>query len=312
MISRSCKILAAAGLLLSGSIAAAPSFGAAGAAPELTVTVHKGGFATVNSFIISNGRSLTVIDVQRKDYEAQKLADLVRSLGLPLKQVFITHGHTDHFTGMHVFRDQFPKAPILVADEAIRRDVKDYAIYMDQGGATEAETPLERPLRPKSAAFPEGFDYENGIGLLKGTTLDFDGGGSCEVTTTYPATEAPHMATLYCKSINALFLADLGYNKVHPWMGDDITIDRVIAWKAELARIRQEYGPLDPTIYPGHGDPGSIVMLDELIRYFDDYLRIVASARNRAEAAAQITSLYPDYKEADFFLKYSLINHVRE
>ncbi len=307
MISRSFRALAAAGLTL-----AALSLPGRAASPDLTVTVHKGGFATVNSYIISNGKTLTVIDVQRKGHEAQKLADLVRSLGLPLTQIFITHGHTDHFTGMHVFRDQFPKARILVADEAIRRDVKEYAIYMDQGGATEAETPLERPLRPKSASFPEGFDYENSIGLLKGPVLNFDGGGACDVMATYPATEAPHMATLYCKSINALFLADLGYNKVHPWMGDDITIERVVAWKQELVRLRRDYGPLNPTIYPGHGDPGGMTMVDDLITYFDNYLRIVTTAKNRADAMAQITALYPDYKEADFFLKYSLINHVKE
>ena len=280
------------------------------AASPITVTVYKGGFATVNSYILSNGKSLTVIDTQRKGYEAQKLADLVRSLHLPLTQVFITHGHTDHFTGMYVFRDQFPRARILVANESIRRDVKAYAIYMDQGGATEAESPLERPLRPKSQTFPSGFDYEHTIGLLSDSKLRLTGGGVCNVSTGYPATEAHFMSTVYCPSINALFLADLGYNKVHPWMGDDITIDRVIAWRGELIKIRRDYASLNPTIYPGHGDPGDLSMLDEQIRYFDNYLRIVRAAKSREDAAAQITALYPDYKEADFFLKYSLLNHI--
>lgn len=279
-------------------------------APPITVTVHKGAFATVNSFILSNGKSLTVVDVQRKGYEARKLADLVRSMGLPLTQVFITHGHTDHFTGMYVFRDQFPKARIFVANESIRRDVKVYAIYMDQGGATEAESPLERPLRPKSSAFTGGFDYERTIKLLPAAKLRLTGGGSCNVSTGYPATEAPHMATIYCPSINALFLADLGYNKVHPWMGDDITLERVAAWRAELLRIQEHYRPLNPVVYPGHGDPGTMSMIDAQIRYFDDYLRIVASAKNREDATTQIAALYPDYKEADFFLKYSLLNHI--
>lgn len=278
--------------------------------PPIKVTVYKGGFATVNSFILSNGKSLTVIDVQRKRAEAEKLADLVRSLRLPLSQIFITHGHTDHFTGMYVFRDQFPKARIRVANEAIRRDVKAYAIYMDQGGATEAESPLERPLRPKSAAFPRGFDYERTIGLLPSGGLMLKGGGRCGIETGYPATEAPHMTTLYCPSINALFLSDLGYNKVHPWMGDDITLDRVMAWRRELVRIRDKYGPLHPTVYPGHGDPGDLSMVDTQIRYFDDYLRIVASAKSRDDATAQIVALYPDYGETDFFLKYSLLNHL--
>lgn len=278
--------------------------------PPIRVTIYKGGFATVNSFILSNGKSLTVIDVQRKRAEAEKLADLVRSMHLPLNQVFITHGHTDHFTGMYVFRDEFPKARIRVANEAIRHDVKAYALYMDQGGATEAESPLERPLRPKSASYPQGFDYERTIGLLPSSKLELKGGGSCTIDTGYPATEAPHMTTLYCPSINALFLSDLGYNKVHPWMGDDITLERVVAWQNELRRIREKYGPLNPTVYPGHGDPGDLSMVDTEIRYFDDYLRIVASTKNRDEATAQIVALYPDYAEADFFLKYSLLNHI--
>ena len=278
--------------------------------PPITVTVFKGGFATVNSFILSNGKSLTVIDVQRKGYEAEKLANLVRSLQLPLTQVFITHGHTDHFTGMHVFRDQFPQARILVANDSIRRDVKAYAIYMDQGGATEAESPLERPLRPKSRSYPSGFDYERTIGLLPNSSLKLTGGGTCKVSTGYPATEAPFMSTVYCPSINALFLADLGYNKVHPWMGDDITLARVVAWRAELIKIRRDYARLNPTVYPGHGDPGDLSMLDAQIGYFDNYLRVVRTAKSREQAAAEIVALYPDYKEADFFLKYSLLNHL--
>ena len=309
MTTRTCKTLLAVGFvaLVAGMPARADK-----APPALSVTVYKGGFATVNSFVISDGHSLTVIDVQRKGYEAQRLAGLVRAMGLPLRQVFITHGHTDHFTGMHVFRDQFPSVPILVADEEIRRDVKEYAIYMDQGGATDAETPLERPLRPKSTTWPDGFDYEHTISLLAHPTLDFQSGDHCTVTTRYPATEAPHMSTLYCPSINALFLADLGYNKVHPWMGDDITLERVRAWRQELIRIRALYGARHPKIYPGHGDPGTIRLVDDQIRYFDNYLRIVTTAHSRADAARQIKALYPDYKEADFFLKYSLINHIPE
>ena len=93
-------------------------------------------------------------------------------------------------------------------------------------------------------------------------------------------------------------------------MGDDITIDRVVAWRGELVKIRRNYASLNPKIYPGHGDPGDLSMLDEQIRYFDNYLRIIKSAKSREEASAAIIALYPDYKEADFFLKYSLLNHL--
>jgi glyoxylase-like metal-dependent hydrolase (beta-lactamase superfamily II) len=285
--------------------------GCAGADQPLKVEVYKGDFATVNSFIFSNGKSMVVMDVQRKSSEARKLADLVKAKRLPLTHVFISHGHTDHFTGMDVFHRQFPQAKIVVASEAIRHDVKAYAIYMNSGGETGAEPALEPALIPKSADRPNGFDYEQTIGILPSNTLTLDGGGTLQIDSSYGASEAPHMTTVYSRDLNALFLTDFGYNKVHLWMGDDIDRKRVAAWRAELVKLKSRYAPLEPTIYPGHGDPTDISLFDEMIRYIDDFLRVTAQARSREQAMAEMIALYPDYRQADFFLKYSVENHVK-
>lgn len=280
-------------------------------ANDLKVELFKGGFATVNSFIFSNGKSLIVMDVQRKTYEARKLADVIRSKQLPLTHILISHGHTDHFTGMDLFHKEFPEAKIVVASEDIKRDIKNYAIYMDTGGETGAEPALEPALRPKSAENPGGFDYENIIQVLPSNTLTLDGGGTLEITTDYKPTEAPHMATVYSRDLNALFLSDLGYNKVHLWMGDDITRQRIANWREELVRIKSRYAALNPKVYPGHGDPADMKLFDTLIQYIDDYTRVTLEARTRAEAMEKMIALYPDYKQADFFLKYSVENHVK-
>ena len=280
-------------------------------ASHLQVEVFKGDFATVNSFIFSNGKSLVVMDVQRKSYEAEKLADVIRSKGLPLTYVLISHGHTDHFTGMDVFHREFPRAKIVAATEGIKRDIKSYAIYMDSGGETGAEPALEPALRPKSSAHPGGFDYENNIEVLRGNTLTLDGGGTLQLTADYEPTEAPHMTTVYSKDLNALFLADFGYNKVHPWMGDDITRQRIANWREELVRIKARYADLHPVVYPGHGDPADMSLLDTMIQYIDDFTRVTGAAKSRQEAMSQMIALYPDYRQADFFLKYSIENHVK-
>lgn len=119
------------------------------------------------------------------------------------------------------------------------------------------------------------------------------------------------MTTVYCKELNALFLADFGYNGVHPWMGDDIDRERIATWRRELLRIRARYAPLQPTVYPGHGQPTDMRLFDNMIRYIDDFTRITAAAKSRDEACQALKALYPDYKQADFFLKYSVENHVR-
>ena len=293
---------------LSALLAVAPTC----AAPaKLEVEVFQGGFATVNSFIFSNGKSLLVMDVQRKTYEAKKLADRVRARNLPLSTILISHGHTDHFTGMDLFHREFPEARIVVANEALRADIKNYAIYMDSGGETGAEPALEPGLRPRSAANPNGFDYEGTIGILANNTVTLDGGGTLELTTDYAPAEAPHMTTVYSKDLNALFLSDFGYNKVHFWMGDDITRERIAAWRGELLRIKARYEKRNPRVYPGHGAPTDMSVFDAMVGYIDDFLRVTSHAKSRDEAMKAMTDLYPDYAQADFFLKYSVMNHVR-
>lgn len=306
MTMRSMRALTGIALLFLGT-----ALSLAARAGEMHVDVYKGGFASVNSFIFSNGTSLVVLDVQRKATEARKLADLVRAKHLPLTHILISHGHTDHFTGMAVFREQFPEAKIVVANEAIKKDVKAYAIYMNSGGETGAEPALDPALRPRTADNPTGFDYENTIGVLPSPELTMVGGGTLEITTDYRPAEANHMATVYSKDLNALFLADFGYNQVHLWMGDDITLERVATWRSELLRIKATYAARAPTVYPGHGDPTDMTIFDNTVRYIDDYVRIVKAAKSRAEAMREMTSLYPNFKEANFFLKYSIENHVK-
>ncbi|HEY6926550.1 MAG TPA: MBL fold metallo-hydrolase [Steroidobacteraceae bacterium] len=292
-------------------LAAAYGIGTAVSATQLDVEVYQGKFASVNSFIFSNGKSLVVMDVQRKSSEAKKLADLVKSRNLPLTYVIITHGHTDHFTGMALFHKEFPQAKIVVAREDIRRDIKEYAIYMDRGGATGAEPALDPLLRPRSPENPTGFDYEHTIQVLPDSRLTLDGGGTLELTSNYPPTEARHMTTVYSKELNALFVSDLGYNSVHAWMGDDISRQRIATWRAQLVKLRARYLPSNPKVYPGHGAPTDMSLFDRMIRYIDDFLRVTSRARSREEAMHEMESLYPDYGEADFFLKYSIENHVR-
>ena len=284
----------------------APSFCA-----PLGIEVYKGGYASVNSFIVSNGKTVAVIDVQRKTSEARKLAEEIRATHLPLAIMLISHGHTDHFTGMALLHEEFPAARIVVASQEIKQDIKSYATYMDQGGATLGEPALEPALRPKSASNPGGFDYDRLIEVLPGPVLRLDGGGTLELRTDYAPTEAPHMTTAYCPELNALFLADLGYNRVHLWMGDDITLARVAVWRSTLVALKQQYAGRKPTIYPGHGDVADMSLFDSMVHYIDDYVRIVTHASSATQAWQQMVALYPTYREADFFLKYSIANHLK-
>ena len=277
-----------------------------------SVDMYKGDYATVNSFVFSNGKSMLVLDVQRKPREAKELVDLMKSKNLPLEYILISHGHTDHFTGMAIVADAFPEAEIVVANQNIKDSIKAYAEYMDSGGATEGEPALDPSIKPKSPDFPQGWDYDANIKVLNASEITLSGGGTLELATDYLPTEADYMTTVYSKDLNALFLSDLGYNHVHNWIGDDISWSDVTNWRTELIRLKNEYIERQPIIYPGHGDVTDMNSFDEMIGYIEDYTSVVQSAQTQKEAFDKMVSLYPDYGEADFFLKYSILNHLAD
>jgi len=95
-------------------------------------------------------------------------------------------------------------------------------------------------------------------------------------------------------------------------MGDDITLVRVAVWRSELLRIKARYAGRRPVVYPGHGAPADLELFDATVGYIDDYTRVVRSAQSWEDAMRRMTEAYPGYREADFFLKYSVMNHVRQ
>ncbi len=94
-------------------------------------------------------------------------------------------------------------------------------------------------------------------------------------------------------------------------MGDDISRERIAAWRSTLLTLKEKYTALNPRVYPGHGEPTNMGLFDRMVGYIDAFTRITAAARSREAAFRSMQALYPDYEQADFFLKYSIENHVR-
>jgi len=278
------------------------------AADPIQVDIYKGEIATVNSYIFSNGESLIVMDVQRATSEAKKLAEVIKAKGLPLTHILVSHGHPDHYTGMDWLLKEFPAAKIVVANEEIKQDIIGFSTWMESVGWLDAEP----ALKPNSDKNPAGFDYENNITVLEGDTLAFQGGGALKLETDYQPAESNHATTIYVEDLNALFASDFGYNNIHLWMGAGVTDQHIQNWKDQLIAFETKYGDVNPTVYPGHGDPTDLSVTSGMVKYIENFQRITAVATSKEEAMAEMEKLYPDYKEADFLLKNSVDFHVKE
>ena len=278
------------------------------ASAAITVDIFKGETASVNSYIFSNGQSLIVMDVQRSTSEAQKLAKVIKAKEQPLSHILISHGHPDHYIGMDWLLKEFPEAKIVVANKSIKEDIIGFSTWMESIGWLDAEP----SLKPKSDKNPHGFDYESNIEALSDNSLAFNEGGALKLETHYKPAEANHVTTVFVENLNGFFVSDLGYNKVHLWMGQGVSDQHIQNWKKQLALFKASYGDRNPTVYPGHGDPTDINLFATMIDYIKDFQRITKNATSKEKAMSEMKKLYPDYKEADFLLKNSVDFHVEK
>jgi hypothetical protein len=80
-------------------------------------------------------------------------------------------------------------------------------------------------------------------------------------------------------------------------------------WKTQLDQFKKDLAVQNPKIYPGHGQPADVSLLEEVKKYIEDFENTMATAKTRAEAMATMTSLYPSHQQADFLL-FNSVNAV--
>ena len=268
----------------------------------LSVSVFAAKEANVNAFVFSDAKGTLIVDATRNGKDARELARFARSKGAEPEIILITHGHPDHYFGIAVLRKEFPRAKILAASKQVKEDIIGFTRFMEAHKWLESEP----SVKAKSESNPDGFDYENEIGILTGDELKLPAGGVLEVSAGFPATEAAHETVLFSRDLNALFASDLVYNRVHLWMGAGVDGPAAQNWKTELDLLRGKYGPLKSTVYPGHGPVTDAGVFGVDKKYIDDLLAAVASSRSPEEAKAKVMEEYPGWLNTDFILAQSI------
>ena len=267
----------------------------------LQLEVFKGKEASVNSYLFYNDTSIIVMDVLRNSEEARELVNAIKVKNLPLTHILVSHGHPDHYIGMEVLSREFPSAQIVVPSKEIKADIKNFSAYMESIGWLDGEP----ALKPKTEANPNGFDYDQMIHVLPGHELTLLGGGTLEIRTDHPAAEAEHLSTIFSKDLNALFTSDFTYNGVHLWLGPGVDNVHLNNWKSELRKLKEQYGNLDITVYPGHGDQATPALFDTVLGYINDFEQTVENAETKEEVIEGMKARYPSWEQADFLLLYS-------
>jgi glyoxylase-like metal-dependent hydrolase (beta-lactamase superfamily II) len=247
-----------------------------------------------NAFIFSDNKGSLIVDASGSPVDAKRLIELVRSQGSEPSVLLITNGRSDYYWGLPTLKKAFPNLRVVVASQKVKDDIIHNVHSNDPTVITKFDL------------YPQEFDYQKEIDVLALKQISLPGGSVLDLND-YDLPGRPSITTLYSKELNAVFTSDLVYNQVH-LLCEGISVDVLPQWKGILKSLKEKYGPLNATIYPGYGASADISVLDDNCQYLDDLAAAILSSTSRIEAKDKMLQQYPDYLNTGLFLDRSIIH----
>ncbi|MGI9592610.1 MAG: MBL fold metallo-hydrolase [Myxococcota bacterium] len=244
--------------------------------------------ARLNAYLVQGEREAILVDATMTLDDAQAVAAMVERSGKELRTIFITNSQPDKYLGLPVLVERFPEARVLATPEVVADIEARGPGYLERLGRRYGDRIAARLVVPEAFA---GDALE-----LEGRRIEihrFTGG------------ECPHGAALFLPDERALLPGAIVFEGSHLFLRErDIP-----GWRAHLAWIR-DHGGID-RIYPGHGSPAGLDVLDAMSRYLDDFEAAVAMG-NREAALRYMTGRYPDYALERLLREYSVPAYLAE
>ncbi|MEH0155033.1 MBL fold metallo-hydrolase [Limibacter armeniacum] len=273
-------------------------------APKARIEWIKSLSGSLSSYIIYDGQSAILLDCFRNEKDAKRIVRRLNDRQRKPKEILITHGHPGQLLGLPTILQSFPEANTVTATSSIKKDIKE---MMEALKRPAADVILPDMVSEKDS-IPD-FSFLAAIKVLNDTLLSLPNGTQLLLKSDYASAEAPHVTTVYIHDLNALFVSDLCYNKVHLWLGYGVDKQCIINWIQELQTLKKKYNSSQPKVFSGHGPPADMKLIDENIVYLQEFLRVIASSKTAKEAEQEMRKLYPNYEQADYNLVNSIANH---
>ena len=234
------------------------------------------GFDPITSTLIFGESDAVLVDAMTTVAEAEALADWIALHNRNLETIYITHAHFDHFYGLSVLLDRFPRARAI----ATPRTVNAMQMFLSPTVQRLARRMFPGQVSTKLVA-PEAYDRDTFT--LEGHELRILEEGR---------TDSIDSTSLHVPSIGLIVAGDVVYNQCRMYVGDTTPESRA-NWIADLDRLAE----LNPTmVVAGHKKPGapdSPSAIQDTKRYLQDFDRLQKTATSDQDLFDQMTALYP-------------------
>jgi glyoxylase-like metal-dependent hydrolase (beta-lactamase superfamily II) len=237
-----------------------------------------------NSYLISGSTEAILFDVFMLYSDARQIADGIMKSGKTLRTVMISHAHPDHFMGLDVITERFPKAQV-VSTQNVVTDIKTDGPWMFSmlQGKLGPEGPTQLAM-PKALAEP--------VLTLDGVKLQ---------VVEFGEGESKHIAAVYIPELKALLSADLVYNQAHLYLQEK----HLDSWLLRLDELEEFTKDRVTTIHPGHGKAAGLELIEQTRSYLHDFADAVKSGDAKT-AERHMLGKYHNYHVKQFLTAFSI------
>jgi glyoxylase-like metal-dependent hydrolase (beta-lactamase superfamily II) len=215
-----------------------------------------------NSVIIEGTHEVMLVDAQLTKTSAERVLQQIRETKKPLSIIYITHEHADHFLGLEVFKEAYPRVSIIANSAVVDRINKVYQEKLDKwkqllGAAATSHVVAIDKFDGDSIKF-EGSEIE----VLKNIQGDTD-----------------ENTMLWIPGQSILVAGDVLFNDMHVYTAETDTNARA-KWLNSLQKIRA----LKPSVViPGHSKVGAPLDASTAVDFTENYLLVFEEELKKAK-----------------------------
>ena len=235
-----------------------------------------------NSVIIEGTHEVMLVDAQLTKTSAEKVLQEIKETKKPLSIIYITHEHADHFLGLEVFKEAYPRVRIIANSAVVDRINKVYQEKIDKWkkilgpGATSHVVAISK--------FDDNFIKFEGsqIEILKDMQGDTD-----------------ENSMLWIPGQRVLITGDVLFNDMHVYTAETDSKARG-RWLNSLNKIRA----LKPSVViPGHSKVGAPVDASTAVDFTEKYLLVFEEElRNAKHPDSLVNTMKERFPSADLLL----------
>ncbi len=235
-----------------------------------------------NSVIIEGTDEVMLVDAQLTKTNAERVLQEIRETKKPLSIIYITHEHADHFLGLEVFREAYPRVRILANSVVVDRINKVYQEKIDKwkkilgSGATSQVVAMEK-------VDGNFIKFESSkIEVLKDVQGDTD-----------------ENTMLWIPGQRSLISGDVLFNGMHVYTAETDSKARE-KWLNSLNKIRT----LKPSVViPGHSKVGAPLDASTAVDFTENYLLVFEKELKKAkDPDSLINAMKERFPSADLLL----------